>query len=886
MATERFSLIVDNQVKGVDDVDRLNAALDRYDKKAREIAKASEETADRVSRSALKWAEAAGSIYLAGKAFATVGSRIVEMGRQISEHNAAVQTTVNTYRALRVAQAAIAGSLGTTVPLIGAGLLVEAGIATAYRRSTQIQGDAYKAAIDGTSFQQSYGLGQFSRITGKDASFLSGGPDISQLAGYATALKGIDDAFERSRRAAQLFGADGEKALALMGPNFEKNIAAATRMASVMDGPTRESVGRLKRDLDGLGSTFDRLFEGFSRTAAQFAQGLTIGVARARDAVERGGANDTSPDAVGARLLFDAATPRVPTGVTDSLQGLALSGPRYSGNVFLPPNGNAPFIAPPVGVFNRSASRIPGVLQSSSDFSAYFRYQARPEQQLAAAREQLANIGSFDPGPLLARIKQLEHQVYMANLDPETRRALATAGQTNTFVPFLGSDLASRYQTQFAPTTLAESLIVARNANLGRGDVLGLPLRTVAGSLAGNTYAGMTAGRPEEADKIAEMELKARERILQLTAGPGGELAAAQRIYEIRKAAAKTDLETAEARLDYETSIAEIAASQRRDRRNTAGSVFDAITAGRGGIRQYSGGFLLGQGRTIFQNLYEQTAGSLGGKLSLTSNPDSFLGKALAGTSFGADAKQLTAAELQLRAASMQLAAAGGRGGGSVAAVLGGASGLMNLPGLSLSTSTSSAQLASVAAGRGLTGIDLGANNIPGYTPATAPTGMSRLGRGIAGAGAIAGAAIGTYTALQSNNTAAKVLGTGSALSGGVAGLLMAAGVSGPAAPILAGAALALGLGTMLLGDPKKKYAASERRMVEAARYAAPSGVDYFSDIYGGTLSSDYRGGLRATPIIINVSAIDTNGVGERVRDAIREYPPLAAEMRQTLAPA
>lgn len=855
-ATSRLSLDIDNRVRGAEDIEKLNKRLDEYQRRAEDVANAAEKHAEKVGKLALRFTEVAASVYLSGKAFAEVGQGLVALTRQYAEHNNAVQRTVDTYRVLRLAKAAVTGALPTAIPLLAGGIALEATLSTAYRRAGQIQSDSMTAVTGGTSFRQASAVASLGRIQGQDLLSLGNRASIDDLAGYSRRLREIDDSFERSKQAAKVFGADAAAALDLISPAFERNIARAKQLADALDGNARASVGRMKRDMDIFAGTLAQVGQDWRAFRAEVSQNITLGVAGVADYLR-----DRAPLAVGPSMPGSRFASPAPVTRDDVLQGVPLRTRQYTGIYSF---GN---LAP-----------------SSGDMSAYLRYQGRPEQQLAAAREQLATGGAFNAASLLARIKQLESQIYLAGLDPETRRALGTAGQTSTFVPSLGSDIAGRYQSTFRPGSLLEVATASRNAMLGRGDAMNLPMRTLAGSGAGAAMMpGRFTGTSEEGEKIAQAELRTRERILALSAGPGGELATARAIYDLRMSAAQTDLDAAEARLDFETRIAEAVANRRREERQTAGSVFDAITSGRGGIKQYGAGLLLGQGRTMFQNAYGMLGKSLGsGALSLTDNPDSKLGKLTAGTWFGAEGKQLAAADMQLRAAGMQLAAAGRGGGGGVGAAFDGLMGLPQIAGLG----GGGGQLASVASGRGLTGIDMSPINIPGYKPASSKGLFNSAGSSVATIGAIAGAAIGTYTALQSNNTAAKVLGAGSSLAGGTAALLALAGVSGPAAPILAGVALAMGVGTMFLGDPKKRYAGRESALIDSQRYNAPSGVDYSSDIYGGLLSYDYRGNLRSAPIIINVNAIDSRGVGEAVREAIVEYPPLMAEMRQSFQPA
>lgn len=384
----------------------------------------------------------------------------------------------------------------------------------------------------------------------------------------------------------------------------------------------------------------------------------------------------------------------------------------------------------------------------------------------------------------------------------------------------------------------------------------------------------------EQRIQAAKSLLDYQTRIVELTAGPGGELAAIQRIYELRVAAAQTTEEAQTAERERVISILELQRRQRDELRASAGSIFDAITRGRGGITDYLKGLLLTQGRTVFQNVAEIAFGGRGGKLSLpgttgANGQPTLLGRVLAGTPFGADPSaglQMTAAQIQLQAAQLQAGAAASGAAGSIGGAIGG-----------LSTVTSG----------GRPGI-----NPAGFGPEGAAffglKSTSTLSRAVGFGGAIAGGVIGTSAGIRQGGVQGG-LTAGSALAGTAASLLALSGVSGPAAPILAGLAAAAGVASLILGDPKKRRAAALDNTIAGARFDDVSGADYGAfAVGGGSVDFDRRGSMRVfVKQEVNINAMDARSIIDRrddIAEAVRlklgETSALPDAMRAALMPA
>lgn len=406
---------------------------------------------------------------------------------------------------------------------------------------------------------------------------------------------------------------------------------------------------------------------------------------------------------------------------------------------------------------------------------------------------------------------------------------------------------------------------------------------TTSGYRGSDRVAGLVETQGALAESRAAIEEKRlatnraatehQERMIQLLSGPGGEVAAINSIYALRmklaadefaakKDQAAFDAAQDEARYTREERLAELRKRGMDEYKTSVMSAFDAlISGGRGGF----GSFLKAQGLGVARQVVGNVAGETykSGRLSVTDNPDSTVGKLLQGTPFGADPMKGAATSLDMAGVKLSLAAdklmavSSTGGGGGLVRDLGALAG-------------------------GLPGINLGSNvigAIPGQPPVssaitdslakigvTMPTqkpGMN-LGRGIGLASAVGGGAFGVYSGIKSGGVQGALTAGGSALSAVGAGIMAASPASGPAAPILMGIGAALGMATMLFGDPKKKRAEELAAASESRKYAEPTGSSYSQDIYGRSLDYDYRGQMR--PVIVNnynVQAMDAKSFVE-----------------------
>lgn len=393
-----------------------------------------------------------------------------------------------------------------------------------------------------------------------------------------------------------------------------------------------------------------------------------------------------------------------------------------------------------------------------------------------------------------------------------------------------------------------------------------------------------------------------RARIVEAMAGPGGEVAAIRAVSDLKLQALEDEkrlgveeFEITKQRnqilMDQQLAILNYQKQREASARQAGGQIFDAITAGGGGLQNYVKGLALGQGRTVFGNAYQIATTGLEGKLSLTNDPNSFLGKLLGGTPFGADPMK-QAADIQLKAATIMMGAAttmaGGRGGTGGSAISqaiglmsgGGSGGTVSLPPYMMpSTSTTGAAFDTSDDWFNYAG------NLPGGSG-----GMTTAAKFGAGA-ALIGGGYGIYSGAQQGG-ARGALTAAASTAGIVAMLPSLMPAIGKALPLLgpigAIAGIGLGLVGMFLPDPKQKRAKDLESEAANRRFTEPTGTDYVTDLYGRRV--DYNKGGELRPIIVQVSAMDSKSfidrqedIGEAVRQAIDSYPPLTNSMRSAV---
>ncbi len=389
--------------------------------------------------------------------------------------------------------------------------------------------------------------------------------------------------------------------------------------------------------------------------------------------------------------------------------------------------------------------------------------------------------------------------------------------------------------------------------------------------------------------------LATRERLVELLAGPGGEVQAARTIRDLRISTARDEVELAQANLDYQVRIAEISRRQREEFRQGLGSTFDALTAGGAGIRGYLSGFARTTGRTIFQNVGTDLFGGLAGRFALPGQTNgsgglNFLGRALQGTVLGVSPEKLAtdANTAATNANTAALIAAAGGNPASVAGLTGGVASALGLGNIFSGVSRTNPLILSAngRAGQGGTPIVNELGDIEGYVSGQS----SAFGRGVGISASLAGGAIGVLSGIRQGGARGAVTAAASA-SGAFAGLASFIPALGPAAPFAAAGALLLGLGGSLFPDPKKTRDAAINGEIDSRRFTDFSGTSYSTDRFGRGFDSNFRGDLR--PIVVNFNAVDAASLMDRrddltevVRVAMSEGHPIVKEIQGAVIPA
>lgn len=388
-------------------------------------------------------------------------------------------------------------------------------------------------------------------------------------------------------------------------------------------------------------------------------------------------------------------------------------------------------------------------------------------------------------------------------------------------------------------------------------------------------------------------------RIMELRAGPGGELEAARQAAAIREQSLRDELEQTgdinryreQSRQNEIEMVIKIAQEEKRrvdEFRSELGGVFDALLGGPKGIEQFAMGQARTLGRAAFSNILTSLFRTHDSLTPATIFGGTFLGDVFSPVK-GSDVKlssagdRLTFAAGELIAAARTLAMLRTGGGGGLPGFGGfglpgfGGGGsdltaLANLPGRGFDSTLAwgsaginpadytggddlSAALGDFAqydASRGM-GAPMGG---VGFSPLTSGSNwLKYAGMG----GAAIGGGLGIYAGIQSGGLAGASRATGAALAaaGGIMSMASKAlSWAGPAGMI---AGMALSFLPSLFGDPRQDRAKELQQDQQARMYTMPTGQDYSVDWTGHYVGSDYRGVSRGVGNTYNttIQALD-----------------------------
>lgn len=384
------------------------------------------------------------------------------------------------------------------------------------------------------------------------------------------------------------------------------------------------------------------------------------------------------------------------------------------------------------------------------------------------------------------------------------------------------------------------------------------------------------------------------ERKIEMLTGPGGELAAIQKIYDLKKAGLEQELEfgtevfnLTERRLqiEQERTLA-ILAIQRQRRDDARGMASDFVGSVQDGRPQdffrQQGGRLLNQiGTNALTGTFQRVQSTLG-----SIGASSGLGSLLKGTILDpANAtpidKNTLATERNTAAIERQSTGALAVGSGATAilpsgfnamAALGPASGLFGQSSYGKVAQITGGAASALAPGGLFAGVRGGSIQL-GNGQATTAEGLgltTTASRTANVAGSIATIGIGAKTAYDGFKR-----GGAAGITQGIAATLgTAALIPGPQQPFIAAAAATAALVGMLLPDPKKARDAAINRGISEAFYGETAPMAFSMDRLGRSYDTNKRGDMRAITVIQNFDLIDGSGIMDRrefFADAVRQ---------------
>lgn len=379
----------------------------------------------------------------------------------------------------------------------------------------------------------------------------------------------------------------------------------------------------------------------------------------------------------------------------------------------------------------------------------------------------------------------------------------------------------------------------------------------------------------KDVSKYKQQEVDAAIRLVELG---DNEYQNAVRVRDIRLATAENDVEQRKAQLDFQVRIAEIEKQRIEKYQEQARGVYRSL---RQGGTSGLGAFIRGQADQVAEQLFVNVAGQtfqrFGGALGKAGGASGLPDWLLKGTLLDPQNDQKLSLDTNTAATDRNTAAMDR----TAAALTSGGGGGFNL---------------SLPGGGG------GGSIFDGFDPATGKWAKGTPGTGLSGwqrvAGygtAIAGGAFGVASGVREGGFGGG-LTAGSAGLGATAGILSLAGVSGPAAPILAGIGIGLAVIKAFIPDAAKTFYAEQDKLIASRQFTAPDamsrGLDFAT---GGTpIEANFRGQSRVIVnhvVTLNVQALDAQSIMDRkddLADAVAAATaggsiPMTAAINQTV---
>lgn len=869
-ATQKYQLIVEAQARGEEELLRLERALTRVD----DVTKKARNTT----------LEIAGSIAAITAAFkAATASAGAFVSANIATE-ASMQRTLNTYRALRLAIAAPGGaaSIGLAAGTIAGGYALQKIIETTVERARQVQGASFSAASTGSSFQSAYTLQRAGAVTGRDLGFLSG-YSAADISAVTLKLRGIEDPILRASEAIRIFGKDGKTALETLDGRLAAATARAADLAEELDGPTRNSLNEFKSAFDNfhpfkvLGDEFDDFAERFKIGVAKVAVG-TIKYINENGPKQLyfspEGNAETAGIQTGPPVPSDAAFIRGGRAdAAEALKRLATPGANLGGTGL-------------ASAFRAGGGGTEGSIQLRLELIG----KERSKLRALLSSDGLADTTFKDIAARLGRIdaEEKELQRFLKLNKPEL------VADPSTFVTPLNTRVPSLRGRNSSLPNLPEFISTQADRNAFDSSNPGADQQATRAELE-----RQKAQRERELNtSFARQFVSFEERRIELLTGPGGELAAIQKIYDLKQAGLEQEialgsdifnLNERRYQIEEERTL-RLLELERRRKQEAAGLASDFVGSLQSGrpqdfFKQTGGRLLNGIGTNALTGTFQKIQGSLGsfgaslglggllkGTILDPSNANTPVDKNTIATDRNTAAIE-AATGRTVGGVSIPGAGVGLPSGFNSMAALGPVSGFTSgFKSLSTTIGQVGTGLSSVIVPGGLFAGLNGGSIQQGNGRATTQAGLgidSTAGRVANVTGSVAAIGIGAVEAYRGF----KQGGATGILQGSAAALGTAALIPGPQQPFIAAAAATAALIGMLLPDPKKARDAAINRELQNAYYAETAPMTYDMDRLGRSYDTNKRGDMRSVPVTININALDSKSITdnrESIADAVR----------------
>lgn len=378
--------------------------------------------------------------------------------------------------------------------------------------------------------------------------------------------------------------------------------------------------------------------------------------------------------------------------------------------------------------------------------------------------------------------------------------------------------------------------------------------------------------------QLIGQELQFQIQKVELLTGPGGEMAAVEKIAQLRRAALEQEMQSGAEIFDLrerqlaieeerELRLVEIQRRRREETRALTSELVGFLQAGRPGdfLRQQGSRFVNQLGTNALEGVVSRAQGALGQFGASTG-----LGPLLAGTIL--DPANATPVDKNTAATERNTAALERATGGGVPGVAGGGiSGLLGLFGSDTNGITGRGPI-TAAGGRGgfvgglgsvlSTGLFGGLSAKDGSVQLGDGAATTKLALGLTSKSARVGNVIGSAAVLGTATLGAidgfKRGGAGGNLQGVGSVLGAAALIPGPQQPFVAAGALIAGFVASVLPNPKVQRAKQINSMLDAAYYGEAEPTTYNVDQYGRGYDTNRRGDIRSMgSVAIYISAVD-----------------------------